>query len=146
MTFTTTIRKTVSLAALTAVTAGAAFGATAMAATIGTPEVLGPGQNLPINVPAYRETPDNKIKPNYRLVRVHVEVARGEKAAVVMTAPKGFRAVTIALGDGPQIGASVDDPDYSGKRSVRVKLYVNARVVKQGETGKGTVYLWAKRA
>jgi hypothetical protein len=29
---------------------------------------------------------------------------------------------------------------------VRVKLYVNARVVKQGETGKGTVYLWAKRA
>jgi hypothetical protein len=106
MTFTTTIRKTVSLAALTAVTAGAAFGATAMAATIGTPEVLGPGQNLPINVPAYRETPDNKIKPNYRLVRVHVEVARGEKATVVMTAPKGFRAVTIALGDGPQIGAS----------------------------------------
>jgi hypothetical protein len=146
MTFSNTIRRTVSLAALTAVTAGGAFGASAMAATIGAPEVLGPGQNLPINVPAYRETPDNKIKPNYRLVRVHVEVARGEKASVVMTAPKGFRAVTIALGDGHQIGASVDDPDYSGKRSVRVKLWVNKTVVKKGETAKGTVYLWAKRA
>ena len=146
MTFSNTIRKTVSVAALIAVTAGGAFGANAMAATIGTPEVLGPGTTLPINVPAYRETPDNKIKPNYRLVRVHVEVARGEKASVVMTAPKGFRAVTIAFGDGHQVGGRVDDPDYSGKRSVRVKLFVNTNVVKKGETGNGTVYLWAKRA
>lgn len=146
MTFTTTIRKSVSLAALTAVAATAALGGSAFAATIGTPEVLGPGQNLPINVPAYREPADNKIKPNYRLVRVHVEVARGEKASVVMTAPKGFRAVTIALGDGHRIGAGVDDIDYSGKRSVRVKLSVNTNVVKKGEIGKGTVYLWTKRA
>ena len=145
MTFSNTIRRTVSLAALTAVTAAGAFGASAFAATIGTPEVLGPGANLPINVPAYRETPDNKIKPNYRLVRVHVEVARGERASVVMTAPKGFRAVTIALGDGHQIGAGVDDPDYSGKRSVRVKVYANTSVVK-GKTAHGTVYLWTHRA
>ena len=108
--------------------------------------MLVPGQNLPINVPAYREPADNKIKPSYRLVRVRVDVARGEKASVVMTAPKGFRAVTIALGDGSQIGGAVNDANYSGKRSVRVKLFVNKRVVKQGETGKGTVYLWAKRA
>jgi hypothetical protein len=146
MTFTTTIRRTISAAALTAVAAGAAFGASASAATIGIPEVLGPGQNLPINVPAYREPADNKIKPNYRLVRVHVDVARGEKASVVMTAPKGFRAVTIAMGDGHQIGGGVDDPDYSGKRSVRVKLWVNPSVVKPGQIGHGTVYLWAKRA
>jgi hypothetical protein len=146
MSFTNTIRKTVSLAALGAITATAAFGAAASAATIGAPEILGPGANLPINVPAYREPADNKIKANYRLVRVHVDVARGEDASVVMTAPKGFRAVTIAFGDGHQIGGSVKDPDYSGKRSVRVKLFVNTNVVKKGQTGHGTVYLWAKRA
>ena len=146
MTLSNTLRRTVSLAALTAVTAGAAFGANAMAATIGAPEVLGPGATLPINVPAYREPADNKIKPNYRLVRRQVEVARGENASVVMTAPKGFRAVTIAMGDSSQIGGAVTDVHYSGKRSVRVKLYVNKRVVKPGQTGKGTVYLWAKRA
>ena len=146
MTLKNTTRRTVSLAALSAVTAAAAFGAAASAATIGGPEVLGPGQNLPINVPAYREPADNKIKPNYRLVRQRVAVARGEQASVVMTAPKGFRAVTIAIGDGNQIGGGVSDPDYSGKRSVRVKLYVNPRAVKAGEVGHGTVYLWAKRA
>ncbi len=145
MTLTTTIRRTVSIAAMTAVTAGAAFGASASAATIGAPEVLGPGQNLPINVPAYREPADNKIKPNYRLVRVDVDVARGEKASVVMTAPKGFRAVTVAFG-GRQVGGSVNDVNYSGKRSVRVNLFVNRNLVKKGETGHGTVYLWAKRA
>lgn len=146
MTLTTNIRRTASVAAMTAVAATAAFGASASAATIGTPEVLGPGQNLPINVPAYREPADNKIKPNYRLVRVHVDVDRGERASVVMTAPKGFRAVTIAMGDGHQIGGGVNDVNYSGKRSVRVKLWVNTRLVAKGETGHGTVYLWAKRA
>jgi hypothetical protein len=145
MTFTDTIRRTISLAALGAVTTAAALGAPASAATIGTPEVLGPGQNLPIDVPAYREPADNRIRPNYRLVRVHVDVDRGERASVVMRAPKGFRAITIALGDGHQLGARVDDPDYSGKRSVRVKVYVNPTVVK-GKTGHGTVYLWTHRA
>ncbi len=146
MSFTTTIRRTVSLAALTAVAAGAAFGASASAATTGTPEVLGPGQNLPIDVPGYREPADNKIKANYRLVRVPVAVTRGENASVVMTAPKGFRAVTIAFGDAHQVGGAVSDANYSGKRSVRVKLFVNKRVVKKGESGHGTVYLWTKRA
>ncbi|HEV7804213.1 MAG TPA: hypothetical protein VGO80_00215 [Solirubrobacteraceae bacterium] len=145
MTLTDTIRRTLSLAAVGAVTAVAALGASASAATIGTPEVLSPGANLPINVPAYRETADNKIKPNYRLVRVRVEVDRGERAMVVMRAPKGFRAITIALGDGHQIGARVEDPDYSGKRSVRVKVYANTTVVK-GKTAHGTVYLWTHRA
>ena len=146
MTFTATIRRTISLAALGAVTAAAALGPTASAATIGAPEVLGPGATLPINVPAYRETADNKIKPNYRLVRVRVEVERRERASVVMRAPKGFRAITIALDDGHQIGARVNDPDYSGKRSVRVKVYANTTVVKPGKTAHGTVYLWTRRA
>lgn len=145
MTFTNTIRRTISLAALGAVTAAAALGAPASAATIGAPEVLGPGENLPINVPAYRETPDDKIKPNYRLVRVRVEVDRNERASVVMRAPKGFRTITIALGDGHKIGARVDDPDYPGKRSVRVKVYANKAAVKPGKTAHGTVYLWAHR-
>jgi hypothetical protein len=146
MTFSNPLRRTVSLAALSAVAATAAFGATASAATIGAPEVLGPGQNLPIDVPGYREPADNKIKANYRLVRVHVDVARGERASTVLTAPKGFRALTIAFGDGHQVGGGVDDVNYSGKRSVRVKLFVNPNVVAKGETGHGTLYLWTRRA
>lgn len=145
MSITNTLRRTISIVAIGAVSATAAFGATASGATIGSPDVLGPGANLPINVPGYREPADNKIKPNYRLVRRDVAVARGERASVVMTAPKGFRAVTIAFGDGHQVGGGVDG-GYSGKRSVHVKLFVNSDVVKKGEVGHGTVYLWTKRA
>jgi hypothetical protein len=146
MTLSNPLRRTVSLVAVAAVAATAAAGATASAATIGAPEVLEPGQNLPIDIPGYREPADNKIKPNYRLVRVSVDVARGERASTVLTAPKGFRALTIAVGDGHQIGGGVDDVDYSGKRSVRVNLYVNPNLVKKGETGHGTLYLWTRRA
>jgi len=54
--------------------------------------------------------------------------------------------VTIGLGDGRQIGAVVNDSDYPGKRSVRVKLFVNPSKVAKGETGQGTLYLLARRA
>ena len=63
-----------------------------------------------------------------------------------MTAPKGFEIVTIGLGEGNQVGAAVNDTHYSGKRSVRVKLFTNNSVVKQGETGQGTLYILARRA
>ena len=73
-----------------------------------------------------------------------VAVKRGERASTVLTAPKGFRALTIAFGGGP-VGGSVDDVNYSGKRSVRVKLLVNPNVVKKGETGTAALPLDAAR-
>ena len=118
----------------------------ASAATIGQPEVAGPGSRIPINFAAFKE-PSNKLLPkNYRIVRKHVELTRGEKASTVMTAPAGFKIVTIGFGDGHQIGGVVDDVKYSGKRSVRVKLFTNSSVVKRGATGKSTLYILAKRA
>ena len=146
MTLSTKIRRSASLVALTAVAGSAALAGSASAATIGQPEVAGPGSRIPINFAAFKE-PSNKLLPkNYRIVRKHVELARGEKAATVMTAPAGFKIVTIGFGESHQVGGVVDDVRYSGKRSVRVKLFTNTSVVKQGETGKGTLYILAKRA
>jgi hypothetical protein len=146
MTIARDIRKIASLTALTAVAGSAALAGSASAATIGSPEVAGPGTRIPINFAAFKE-PANKVLPkNYRIVRKHIELARGEKASTVMTAPKGFKIVTIGFGDGHQIGGVVDDVKYSGKRSVRVKLFTNSSVVKRGATGKGTLYILAKRA
>ncbi len=146
MTLTNHIRKTVSIAALTAVAAGAAFGATASAATIGQPEILTPGQRIPIDFGGYKEPADDKLPANYRIVRVKVDVARGERASTVLTAPKGFRAVTIGFGERSQVSGSVTDVNYPGKRSVRVNLHANPNVVAKGDTGHGTLYLLARRA
>ena len=63
MTLSNPLRRTASLAAITAVAATAALGATASAATIGAPEVLKPGQSLPIDIPGYREPADNRSSP-----------------------------------------------------------------------------------
>jgi hypothetical protein len=129
-----------------AVAGSTALAGTASAATIGAPEVAGPGARIPINFAAFKE-PSNKLLPkNYRIVRKHIELTRGEKASTVMTAPEGFKIVTIGLGDGHQIGGVVNDTHYAGKRSVRVKLFTNSNVVKQGETGQGTLYILARRA
>ena len=144
MNLSTTIRRTASIAALTAV-AGALTG-TASAATIGQPEVLGPGTTLPIDFAAFKEPANNKLPKNYRIVREHIEIARGERPTTVLTAPKGFRIVTIGFGDGQQVGGVVRDTGYGGKRSVRVKLFVNPNKVAPGQIGKGTLYLLARRA
>jgi hypothetical protein len=136
----------VSLVALTAVAGSAALAGSASAATIGAPDVSGPGSAIPINFAAFKEPANNKLPKNYRIVRKHIELTRGEKASTVMTAPAGFKIVTIGMGDGHQVGGVVDDVHYSGKRSVRVRLFTNNSVVKQGETGKGTLYVLAKRA
>ena len=146
MTFSNKIRRSVSLVALTAVAGSAALAGSASAATVGAPEVAGPGSAIPINFAAFKEPANNKLPKNYRIVRKHVELTRGEKASTVMTAPQGFKIVTIGLGDGHQVGGVVNDVKYSGKRSVRVKLFTNNSVVKQGQTGKGTLYILAKRA
>jgi len=146
MTLSTTLRRTVSLVALSAVAGSAALAGSASAATIGTPEVQGPGARIPINFAAFKEPASNLLPKNYRIVRKHVELARGEKASTVMTAPKGFRIVTIGLGDGHQVGGVVDDVHYAGKRSVRVKLFANNSAVAKGGTAKGTLYILARRA
>ena len=146
MTLSTTFRRTVSLVALSAVAGSAALAGSASAATIGAPEVQGPGARIPINFAAFKEPANNLLPKNYRIVRKHVELARGEKASTVMTAPAGFKIVTVGLGEGNQVGGAVDDVHYSGKRSVRVRLFTNNAAVKQGRTGKGTVYILAKRA
>jgi hypothetical protein len=146
MTLSTTFRKTLSLAALTAVAGSAALSATASAATIGQAEVLGPGTRVPINFAAFKEPADRRLPKNFRIVRKHIELARGEKASTVMTAPAGFKIVTIGMGDGHRIGGVVDDVKYPGKRSVRVRLFTNNSVVAAGETGKGTLYVLARRA
>jgi hypothetical protein len=146
MTLPSRIRKIATLTALTAVAGSAALAGSASAATIGTPEVAGPGSRIPINFAAFKEPSNNLLPKNYRIVRKHIELARGEKASTVMTAPKGFEIVTIGLGEGRQIGGAVDDTHYSGKRSVRVRLFTNNAVVKQGETGQGTLYILARRA
>ena len=146
MSLSNTVRRTASLAALTAVAGSAALAGSASAATIGAPEVSGPGAAIPINFAAFKEPSNNLLPKNYRIVRKHVELTRGEKASTVMTAPKGFEIVTIGLGEGRQIGGVVNDTHYSGKRSVRVKLFTNNSVVEQGETGQGTLYILARRA
>ena len=146
MNLSTTIRRTASIAALTAVGGTGALAGTASAATIGQLEVLGPGTTLPIDFAAFKEPANNKLPKNYRIVREHIEVARGEKPTTVMTAPKGFEIVTIGFGDGGQVGGAVANTGYAGKRSVRVKLFTNNSVVKQGQTGKGTLYILARRA
>ena len=145
MTLSTKIRRTASLAALTAVAASAALAGPASAATIGQPEVLGPGTTLPIDFAAFKEPANNKLPANYRIVREHVEIARGEKASTVISAPRGFKIVTIGFGDGHRVGGAVNDVHYAGKRSVRVRLFVDRNVVKPGQTGKGTLYLLARR-
>ena len=146
MSLSTTIRRTASIAAIAAVAGTGALAGNASAATIGQPEVLGPGTTLPIDFAAFKEPANNKLPTNHRIVRKHVEVLRGEKPTTTMTAPKGFRIVTIGFGDGGQVGGVVRDTGYAGKRSVRVKLYVNANKVAKGQTGNGTLYLLARRA
>jgi hypothetical protein len=146
MTISSRIRKIASLTALTAVAGSAALAGPAAAATIGPAEVAGPGARIPINFAAFKE-PANKVLPkNHRIVRKHIELARGEKASTVMTAPAGFEIVTIGFSDSHEVLGAVGDVNYPGKRSVRVKLFTNNSAVKQGETGQGTLYILARRA
>jgi hypothetical protein len=146
MTVSSRIRKTVSLTAVAAVAGSAALAGAASAATIGAPQVAGPGAHIPIDFAAFKEPANNRLPKNYRIVSKHIELARGEKASTMMTAPAGFEIVTVGIGEGHQIGGAVDDVKYPGKRSVRVRLFTNNSVVKQGQTGKGTLYILARRA
>jgi len=137
MTLTSRLRRTVSLAAITAVAGTAALAGTASAATIQKAPVLQPGATIPVDFPGYREPANNKLKANYRIVAVQAEVARGERPSTIITAPKGFKLVTLGLHEGAEVGFRADN-DYVGKRSVRLTLGVNPNKVAQGQTGHAT--------
>ena len=134
------IRKTLAVAVVSAVAAGGV----ASAATVGKPVVMGPGERIPINFAGFKEPADNHLPKNYRIVKEHVEIAKGKRASTVLTAPEGFRIVTIGMGDGHQVGGVVDDVHYPGKRSVRVKFW--AATPGHGGVARGTLYLLARRA
>jgi len=145
MTLTSRLRRTVSLAAITAVAGTAALAGTAPAATIQNASVLQPGATIPVDFPGYKEPANNKLKANYRIVVVKAEVGRNEKLTTIVSAPKGFKLVTFAIDDGGQIGARADN-QYVGKRSARLTLFVNRNLVAAGQVGHGTIYALARRA
>jgi hypothetical protein len=143
----TSLRRTASLAALTAVAGSAALAGGASAATIDKAEVLRPGATIPVNFAGYKEPADDKLPANYRIVAVRAQVERGERPTTVLTAPKGFKLVTIGLAEGSELAPRVThDVKYPGKRSVRVTLTVNRNEVAPGETAEGTIYALARRA
>ena len=95
MTLTSRLRRTASLAAITAVAGAAALAGTASAATIQKAPVLQPGATIPVDFPGYKEPANNKLKANYRILVVRAEVARGERPSTIISAPKGFELVTL---------------------------------------------------
>jgi hypothetical protein len=148
MSLSNTVRRTASLAALTAVAGSAALAGTASAATIDRPVVMGPSERIPLDFPGYKEPANHRIERNHRIVALHAEVGRGERPTVVVTVPKGFGIVTLGFEEGSEIGAQLTNPkrSYAGKRSVRLTLEANRSRVAAGQTGEGTVYVLARRA
>jgi len=147
MQLSTTLRRTASLAALTAVAGSAALAGTASAATISKAEIIAPGARIPVNFAGYTEPANNRLPANHRIVAVKATVERGERPTTVLAAPKGFRLVTIGHREGGDLAPQIThDFDYVGKRSVRVTLVVNRNQVAPGEGAEDTIYAFARRA
>jgi hypothetical protein len=144
MHLTTTIRRGAALAALTAVAGSAALAGGASAATFEKGAVLTPGATIPVDFPGYREPANNKLKGGYRIVVVRAALARDEHATTTITAPKGFRLVTLAFDHASQLGARTENV-YVGKRSVRLTLFADRNHVAAGQTGHATIYALARR-
>jgi len=145
MSLSSTVRRTVSLVALTAVAGSAALAGSASAASVEKAPVLAPGATIPVDFPGYREPASQKLQANYRIVVVKAEVGRNKKLTTIVSAPKGFELVTFAIDDGGQVGARADN-QYVGKRSARLTLFVNRNLVAAGQVGHGTIYALARRA
>jgi hypothetical protein len=145
MSLSSTLRRTVSLVALTAVAGSAALAGSASAASVEKAAVITPGATIPVDFPGYREPANKKLKANYRIVVVKAEVGRNEKLTTIVSAPKGFVLVTFAIDNGGQIGPRADS-DYVGKRSARLTLSANRSLVAAGQVGHGTIYALARRA
>jgi hypothetical protein len=144
MHLTTTIRRAAALAALTAVAGSAALAGGASAATFERGAVLAPGATIPVDFPGYREPANNKLKGGYRIVVVRAALARDEQATTTITAPKGFKLVTVAFDHASQLGARTENA-YVGKRSVRLTLFADRNHVAAGQTGHATIYALARR-
>jgi hypothetical protein len=144
MHLTTTIRRAAALAALTAVAGSAALAGGASAATFERGAVLAPGATIPVDFPGYREPANNKLKGGYRIVVVRAALARDEQATTTITAPKGFKLVTVAFDHASQLGARTENV-YVGKRSVRLTLFADRNHVAAGQTGHATIYALARR-
>jgi hypothetical protein len=144
MHLTSTLRRGAALVALTAVAGSTALAGTASAATVEKGAVLAPGATIPVDFPGYREPANNKLKGGYRIVVVRAALARDEKATTTITAPKGFRLVTLAFGHDSQLGARSENV-YVGKRSVKLTLFADRNHVAPGETGHATIYALARR-
>src|SRR3712207_1885641 len=141
------IKQTLTTAAITALAGSAALAGRASAATNGAAQTGTPAGHTAINFAGYKEPASKVLPKNMRIVRVSVEVGRGEQPVVTLKAPKGFGAVTIGFDGNHQVGGVVvGEGSYSGRRSVRVRLFANSNLVGAGETGKGTSYLLARRA
>jgi hypothetical protein len=143
MQLTANLRRAGALAALTAVAGSAALAGGASAATFEKAPVVKPGATIPVDFPGYREPANNKLKAGYRIVVVRAAVARDEKATTTITAPKGFKLVTLAFDHASQLGARTENV-YVGKRSVRLTLFADRNHVAAGETGHATIYALAR--
>ena len=146
MSLPSTVRRTVSLVALTAVAGSAALAGSASAASVEKAPVLAPGATIPVDFPGYREPASKKLQANYRIVVVKAEVARGEQPQTIITAPQGFKLVTFAFSDDARRLGGHAENDYVGKRSVRLTLFVNRNEVAVGQSAHGTIYALARRA
>jgi hypothetical protein len=143
MQLTTSLRRAGALVALAAVAGSTALAGAASAATFERAAVIKPGATIPVDFPGYREPVGNKLKGGYRIVVVRAAVARDEKATTTITAPKGFKLVTLAFDDASQLGGRTENA-YVGKRSVRLTLFANRNRVAAGGTGHATIYALAR--
>jgi len=144
MNLTASLRRTAALAALTAVAGSAALAGSASAAIITKEPVLTPGATIPVDFPGYKEPADNRLKANYRIVVVRATIARNERVQTIVTAPQGFKLVTLGLVEGAQVGFRTEN-DYVGKRSVRLTLGTNRAKVAAGQNGTADIYALARR-
>jgi phosphate-selective porin len=144
MTLTTTLRRVVAAVALAAVASTAALAGTASAASVEKTAVLAPGATIPVDFPGYREPANNRLKGGYRIVVVDAALARDEKTTTTITAPKGFRLVTLAFDRHSQLGGRTENV-YVGKRSVRLTLFADRNHVAPGQVGHATIYALARR-
>jgi hypothetical protein len=145
MQLTTSLRKTASLVAVTAVAGSAALAGAAPAATYENARVITPGATLPVDFAGYKEPASNRLPANHRIVAVDATIARDERAQKVITVPKGFRIVAIGFAERGRIGGRTEN-DYAGKRSMRLTLFADRNRVAPGQDATGTIYVLARRA
>jgi hypothetical protein len=102
------------------------------------------GRHDPGRLPRLPRAGEQKLKGGYRIVVVRAAVARDEQARTTITAPKGFRLVTLAFDRQSQLGGRAENA-YVGKRSVRLTLFADRNHLAAGQVGHATIYALARR-